>query len=117
MDLNTDTRSVNTIAFAGARQTSSQSDVPEQQDGSSNGVVPSSRSRNVIRLCRYFGSAILLAVLVSGAAYWIDFSRSADAAARAQAQTQESGTPAQFEYFPGQYVNQAKEREEHIQAF
>lgn len=25
--------------------------------------------------------------------------------------------PATFEYFPGKYVNQAKEVEEHIQAF
>jgi hypothetical protein len=56
-------------------------------------------------------------VLAGGAAYWIDFTRQADAAARAQSQPQANGPSAEFEYFPSQYVNQAKEAEPHIQAY
>lgn len=32
-------------------------------------------------------------------------------------QPAEFASPAPFEYFPGQYLNQAQAREEHIQAF
>jgi hypothetical protein len=69
------------------------------------------------RTAGYAAAALLVCLLAGGAAYWVDFSRQADAAARAQSAPQANGPSADFEYFPGQYVNQAKEAEPHIQAF
>ena len=76
-----------------------------------------SRSR-ATRTTGYAAAALLLVcVLAGGAAYWVDFARQADAAARAQSQPHANGPSAEFEYFPSQYVNQAKEAEPHIQAY
>lgn len=75
-----------------------------------------SRSR-ATRTAGYAAAALLVCVLAGGAAFWVDFTRQADAAARAQSQPQANGPSADFEYFPSQYVNQAKEAELHIQAY
>jgi hypothetical protein len=76
-----------------------------------------SHSRRTTRTAGYAAAALLVCVVAAGAAYWVDFSRQADAAARAQSESQAYRPSADFEYFPSQYVNQAKEAEAHIQAF
>jgi hypothetical protein len=76
-----------------------------------------SRSRRTPRTAGYAAAALLVCVLAGGAAYWVDFTQQADAAARAQSEPQAYRPTAHFEYFPSQYVNQAKEAEAHIQAY
>jgi len=66
---------------------------------------------------RVIAAAVGLTLLLVGGARWFhrDAGTAQEAAAQPQTATQaETGT---FDYFPGQYVNQAKEAEEHIQAF
>lgn len=75
------------------------------------------RSARAIHIGRSVGAALVFTVLTISVAYWTEFSREADAARRAPADSQVSISPAPFEYFPDQYVNQAKQSEEHIQAF
>jgi hypothetical protein len=74
-------------------------------------------SRNTSRTAGYAGAALLVCLLAAGAAYWVDFTQPADAAARATSEPQANAPTAAFEYFPSQYVNQAKEAEPHIQAY
>jgi hypothetical protein len=76
-----------------------------------------SRSRRAPRTAGYAAAALLVCVLAGGAAYWVDFTRQADAAAGTQSGPQANDPSAAFEYFPSQYVNQAKEAEPHIQAY
>ena len=63
-------------------------------------------------------AAVGLAVLLAGGASTLpqsDSDRANDSAEQPGAAAQ--AAPATFIYFPAQYVNQAKEVEEHIQAF
>lgn len=66
---------------------------------------------------RLVGPIILLVALMLGTAHWAQSSGDAAANTPAQQESHLSNTAAQFEYFPAAYVNQATEREEHIQAF
>lgn len=66
---------------------------------------------------RIIAAVVGLAVLLVGGAKWsqLDAEPAQEAAAQPKAEAQAG--PATIDYFPAQYVNQAKEVEEHIQAF
>jgi hypothetical protein len=66
---------------------------------------------------RTFGSILIIVALALGTAQWVQSSVDATAADAAQRISPVSPAAGQFEYFPSQYVNQAKQAEEHIQAF
>jgi type VI protein secretion system component VasF len=76
-----------------------------------------SRAGRTPRTAGYAAAALLVCMLAAGVLYWVDFTRQADAAARAQSEPQPKGSSADFEYFPSLYVNQGKEAEPHIQAY
>ena len=76
-----------------------------------------SRSGRTPRMAGSAAAALLVCMVAGGAAYWVDFTRHADAVARVQSEPQAQAPSADFEYFPSQYVNQAKEVEPHIQAY
>ena len=75
------------------------------------------RSGRTPRTAGYAAAALLVCMLVGGAAYWVDFTRHAEAVARMPFEAQSEAPSADFEYFPSQNVNQAKEAEPHIQAY
>ena len=75
--------------------------------------APTRRTRHPVAVA----IAILAAVLLLVAARWTHFDE-AGGQPSAKAEVRQSGDgSAKFEYFPDQYVNQAKDPEEHIQAF
>jgi hypothetical protein len=111
MNLNTYTRSMSHPRYQWSHGTTEQ---PGRYNAAETRGTRSARAR---RIGRSVGTALVFAVLTIGVAYWAKFSTEADAASRAAADSQVSISPAPFEYFPDQYVNQAKQAEEHIQAF
>ena len=62
-------------------------------------------------------AAVGLAVLVVGGVRWSDRDAGPAQQAAEQPKAAVQAEPATFDYFPAQYVNQATEVEEHIQAF
>ena len=58
-----------------------------------------------------------VAVVLVGGARWSDRDAGTAQQAVAQPNAAAQAEPATFDYFPAQYVNQATEAEEHIQAF
>ena len=66
---------------------------------------------------RIIAAVVGLAVLLVGGAQWSqrDAVTAQETAPQSKAEAQVE--PTTFDYFPAQYVNQAKEVEEHIQAF
>lgn len=89
----------------------------EQARRYSNAEMRRQRASFPLHLGRWLVTAIVLVVATLALCYWAKFSIEADAASRAEPETQASITIEPFEYFPAQYVNRAKDREEHIQAF
>lgn len=66
---------------------------------------------------RIVGLTVVLVVVMLGTAQWMQSSRDTATLDSAQQESQVSNAAEQFVYFPGQYVNQATEPTEHIQAF
>lgn len=66
---------------------------------------------------RIIAAVIGLAVLLVGGARWSHRDAGTEQQAAAQPKAEAQAEPTKFDYFPAQYVNQAKEVEEHIQAF
>jgi hypothetical protein len=62
-------------------------------------------------------AAVGLAVLLVGGARWSDRDAGPAQQAAVQPMAAAQAEPTAFDYFPDQYVNQAREVEEHIQAF
>jgi hypothetical protein len=75
------------------------------------------RAATVMRLAGQVGPWVLFAILMVGGVHWTEFNREADAAGRVEVISAASTSAPDFEYFPHQYVNQAKRYEEHVQAF
>ena len=75
-------------------------------------------TRKSSQIARFVAPALLIAAAAAGVAYWGDFPRDAGAAARGSASAEAAASvPAPFEYFPAQYVNQAKEAEQPVPSF
>lgn len=66
---------------------------------------------------RIIAAAVGLAVLIVGGARWSDRGVGPSQEAAAQPKAAAQAEPTTFDYLPAQYVNQATEAEEHIQAF
>ena len=63
-------------------------------------------------------AVLLIVILLLGAASaWVAAAMDPAQAPVAMPKNATPSAPQSFEYFPSQYVNQATEREEHIQAF
>lgn len=60
------------------------------------------------------GPIVVFGALTLGAVQWVQSGAALDPA---QQKSEVSNAVGQFEYFSTQYVNQAKQPEEHIQAF
>jgi hypothetical protein len=81
----------------------------ESGSGQGAGRLPGSRLQVI-------AAAVGLAVLLVGGVQWSHRDAGAEQAAQ-QPESSAQAEPTAFDYFPAQYVNQAKEVEEHIQAF
>jgi hypothetical protein len=81
----------------------------ESGSGQDAGRFPGSRLQVI-------AAAVGLVVLLVGGAEWSHRDAATDQAA-AQPESAAQAEPTAFDYFPAQYLNQAKEVEEHIQAF
>ena len=66
---------------------------------------------------RIVGPVVVFVALAFGAVQWVHSGRDGAAIDTAQQKAEVSTAVGQFEYFPAQHVNQAKQPEEHIQAF
>jgi hypothetical protein len=66
---------------------------------------------------RIAGSVVVFVALAFGAVPWVHSGNDGAAIEPAQQQSDVRNAVGQVEYFPAQYVNQAKQPEEHIQAF
>ena len=62
-------------------------------------------------------STVACLMLLLGAVHWVGSGRYAPAVSAAQPEQAVGGAAASSDYFPAQYVNQAKEAGEDIQAF
>ena len=75
-------------------------------------------TRKSSKIARFVVPALFVAAAGAGVAYWSDFSGNAGAAAHASAPAEAAASvSAPFEYFPAQYVNQAKESEQPVPSF
>lgn len=66
---------------------------------------------------RIIAAVVGLAVLLVGGAQWSQRDPALAQNAASQPAAEAQNEPTAFEYFPAPYVNQAKEVEEHIEAF
>ena len=84
-------------------------------------VIHGSRGQDADRTpttgLQIIAAAVGLAVLLVGGARWSHRDEGTAQEASAQPTAAAQAEPTTFDYFPAQYVNQAKEVEEHIQAF
>lgn len=74
-------------------------------------ISESSASRRIV------GPIVVFVALAFGTAQWVQSGSDAAAVDPARQALEVSDTAGQFEYFPARYTNQAKQPEEHIQAF
>jgi hypothetical protein len=89
--------------------------------GSHDGIAASKR-RLISQFSaghRIAGAFVVLIVVMLGTVPWLVSGRDASGleAPRQDATASGAAGTFEFEYFPGRYVNQAKEVEEHIQAY
>jgi hypothetical protein len=83
-----------------------------------NGETASRNAINDFGVRHYtIGPIALLVALMVGAAQWAQSPSDAAAVETAQQESRVNNTAAPSEYFPAAYVNQATEREDHIEAF
>ena len=109
--------SMNTYAESnGAAGNAGSSHEFEQAFRSISKQARAARAAHVVLIARYISPVILFSVLMIGGAHWA-VTREADAASRAEAASEATPATAPSEYFPHQYVNQAQQAEDHIQAF
>ena len=84
-------------------------------------VIHSNSARDINRFptsrLQIVAAAVGLAVLLVGGARWSHHDKGTAQEASAQPEAAAQAEPTTFDYFPAQYVNQATEKEEHIQAF
>ena len=73
--------------------------------------------RSAIRRSQIIAAVIGLVMLAGGGARWAQLDEGSAKKAVVPAVPEAQAETAATEYFPAQYVNQAKEPEEHIQAF
>jgi hypothetical protein len=66
---------------------------------------------------RIIAVAVGLIVLLAGAGRWSPFDAGPQQQAGVQPKAETQAEPASIDYFPAQFLNQATEVEEHIQAF
>lgn len=69
------------------------------------------------RRLQIIAAVVGLTVLLAGGAQWAQRGAGPAPQAAAQPKAAAQAEPAAIDYFPAQYVNQATEVEEHIQAF
>ena len=79
-------------------------------------VGPGSGDPQTSRL-RIIAAVVGLVVLLAGSVRWSQLNAGTAQEAAPQPKAEAQVEPATFDYFPAQYVNQAKEVEDHIQAF
>lgn len=81
--------------------------------GKESPPAPTRRTRHPVAVA----IAILAAVLLVAAAQWTQPGRGSGQHTATPEVKAGGSFSAEFDYFPDQYINQAKEPEEHVQAF
>lgn len=82
-------------------------------NGRDNPSVPTRRAKHPVAVA----IAVLAIALLVAAAEWMQPDRGSEQRVASPEAKGDSSVSAEFEYFPDKYVNQAKDPEEHIQAF